>query len=69
MSRPDGEVMKIIRIVLLVANGGRLLILAVALLLAEIKWSLLEAIPVVVFSLMMVGNVAYIWRVLPRQID
>jgi len=61
--------MKIIRIVLLVANGGWLLILAVALLLAEIKWSLLEAIPVVVFSLMMVGNVAYIWRVLPRQID
>jgi len=69
VSRPDGEVMKIIRIVLLVANGGWLLILAVALLLAEIKWSLLEAIPVVVFSLMMVGNVAYIWRVLPRQID
>ena len=66
MSRPDGEVMKIIRIVLLVANGGWLLILAVALLLAEIKWSLLETLPVVVFSLMMVGNDAYIWRVLSR---
>jgi hypothetical protein len=54
--------MKIIRFVLLVANGGWLLILAVALLRAEIKWSLLEAIPV----LMMAGNVAYIWRFPPR---
>jgi hypothetical protein len=62
MSRPDGEAMKIIRFVLLVANGGWLLILAVALLRAEIKWSLLEAIPV----LMMAGNVAYIWRFPPR---
>jgi len=58
--------MKIIRIVLLVANGGWLLILAVGLLLADMNWSLLQAIPVVVFSLIMAGNVAYIWRVPPR---
>jgi len=50
MSRPDGEVMKIIRIVLLVANGGWLLILAVALLQGEIKSSLLEAIPVLMMA-------------------
>jgi len=66
MNRRNGEVMKIIRIVLLVANGGWVLILAVALLLAEMKWSLVEAIPVVLFSLMMAGNVAYIWRFPPR---
>jgi len=58
--------MKIIRIVLLVANGGWLLILAVGLLLADMNWSLLQAIPVVVFSLIMAGNVAYMWRVPPR---
>jgi len=58
--------MKIIRIVLVVANGGWLLILLVGLVLAEMKWSLLQAIPVVVFSLIMAGNVAYIWRFPPR---
>ena len=58
--------MRIIRIVLLIANRGWLLILIVALLLAEMRWSLLEAIPVVMFSLIMAGNVAYIWRFPPR---
>jgi hypothetical protein len=45
------------------------LILVVAVLLAEMKWSLLVAIPVVVFSLILAGNVAYIWRFPPRKID
>ena len=61
--------MKIIRIVLLVANGGWLLILATALVLADMKWSLLAAIPVVVLSLILAGNFAYVWRFPPRKID
>jgi hypothetical protein len=61
--------MRAIRIVLLIANGGWLLILAVALLLAKINWSLSQAVPVVVFSLIMAGNFAYIWRFPPRKVD
>ena len=61
--------MKIIRIVLLVANGGWLLILATALVLADMKWSLLAAIPVVVLSLILAGNFVYVWRFPPRKID
>jgi len=66
VNQAGGRSMKIIRIVLVVANGGWLLILLVGLVLAEMKWSLLQAIPVVVFSLIMAGNVAYIWRFPPR---
>jgi len=61
--------MRTIRIVLLIANGGWLLILVVAVLLAEIKWSVPMAIPLVVFSLIMAGNFAYISRSPPRKIE
>ena len=60
--------MKIIRIVLLIANGGWLLILAAGLVLADMKWSLPMAIPLVVFSLIMAGNFAYIWRFPPPRL-
>ena len=63
------EIMRTIRIVLLIANGGWLLILVVAILLAEIKWSVPVAIPLVVFSLIMAGNFAYIWRFPPRKFE
>ena len=61
--------MKIIRIVLLIANGGWLFILATALVLADIKWSLLAASPAVVLSLILAGNLAYVWRFPPHKID
>lgn len=61
--------MKIIRIVLLIANGGWLLILAAGLVLADMKLSLSAAVPLVVFSFIMTGNFAYIWRFPPRKID
>ena|SRR5215467_8524633 len=58
MSKPDGEVMKIIRIVLLGANGGSLLILIVGLLLADMKWSLPVAVPLARRKAPDVGDVA-----------
>ena len=61
--------MKIIRIVLLVANGGWLLVLVAGLAVANMKWSFPAVIPLVMFSLIIAGNVAYIWRVPPRKID
>ena len=61
--------MRIMRILLLIANGGWVLILVVAILLAHIEWSLSVAIPLVVFSSIMVGNFAYIWRFPPRKIE
>jgi hypothetical protein len=62
--RKPMETMKIIRIVLLI-NGGWLLGLVVAVLVTEMKWSL-AAIPVGVFSFILAGDVAYIWRCRPR---
>jgi len=59
--------MRAIRIVLLIVDGGWLLILAVAVLLADIKWSVSVAIPLVVFSFIMAGNFAYIWLFPPRK--
>jgi len=58
--------MRAMRIVLLIANGGWLLILVVGLLLANINWSLPMAIPLVVFSFIMAGNFFYIWRFPPH---
>jgi uncharacterized membrane protein (DUF485 family) len=59
--------MRTIRIVLLIANGGWLLILVVGVVLADIKWSVPIAILLVVFSFIMAGNFAYIWRFPPRK--
>ena len=59
--------MRTIQIVLLIANGGWLLILVVGVLLTDIKWSVPMAIPLVVFSFIMAGNFAYIWRFPPRN--
>jgi hypothetical protein len=59
--------MRSIQIVLLIANGAWLLILVVAVLLADMKWSVPMAIPLVVFSFIMAGNFAYILRFPPRK--
>jgi hypothetical protein len=61
--------MKIIRIVLLIANGLYLVLSVVgvvAFLRAADVLSLLSAIPLVVFIFLLAGNFAYILRCPPR---
>ena len=57
-----GETMKVIRIVLLIANGGLLLIMVAGLLLVARSRNFIQAIPIAVWSFILAGNVAYIWR-------
>ena len=65
--------MRAMRIVLLIANGGWLLAFVAALFVVATEglqggpnWSLLFAIPVVAFTFLLAGNVAYIWRSRPH---
>jgi hypothetical protein len=61
--------MKVIRVVLLIANLSYLLLLGaavVALLQAGADLSLFRAIPFAMLGFVLVGNVAYIWRCPPR---